>query len=230
MSNETTIREKLIAAQADMANPVKSKAVKAGARSYNYEVLSDVLEIVTDALHAHGLGLIQGVKPCITDHQGTTLDGAFIGTVIGWWLQTKVSDGKEELTLDTRPLDFPADPQVAGSKETYARRYALKTAFGLAGVDDDGEAAHQMVTRAAQTPAKAPSSPKPTQTPTKELEDRMKALLRQCANAGLDVKAIGARVSAEIGKKSVQFQAEDYRRAIAIIEDTLKEAENIGNE
>lgn len=228
MTNETTIREKLIAARADMANPVKTKAVKAGARSYNYEVLSDVLEIVTDALHAHGLGLIQGVKPCVQDH--ATLAGAEVevGTVIGWWLQTKVTDGKEELTLDTRPLDFPADPQVAGSKETYARRYALKTAFGLAGVDDDGEAAHQMAVRAVQTPAKAPSYPKPTQTPTKELEDRMKALLRQCANAGLDVKAIGARVSAEIGKSSVQFQAPDYERAIAIIGETLKEAENIG--
>lgn len=212
MSNENTIREKLIAAQADMGNPVKSKAVKAGARSYNYEVLSDVLEIVTDALHAHGLGLIQGVYPAAN----------------GYELCTGITDGQETLTLDTRPLDFPADPQVAGSKETYARRYALKTAFGLAGVDDDGEAAHQMAARAAQTPAKASSYPKPTQTPTKELEDRMKALLRQCANAGLDVQAIGSRVSAEIGKKSVQFKAPDYERAIAIIGETLKEAENIG--
>ena len=50
----------------------------------------------------------------------------------------------------------------------------------------------------------------------------------ECANAGLDVKAIGARVSSEIGKKSVQFQAPDYERAIAIIEEALKEAENIG--
>lgn len=225
-SNETTLREKLIAAQADMANPVKSKAVKSAARSYNYEVLSDVLEIVTDALHAHGLGLIQGVKPCVTDYQGTTT----AGTIIGWWLQTGVTDGEEELTLDTRPLDFPADPQVAGSKETYARRYALKTAFGLAGVDDDGEAAHQMASRASQTPQNALKATTTTQTPTKELEDRMKALLRQCANAGLDVKAIGARVSAEIGKKSVQFQAPDYERAIAIIDETLKEAESIGNE
>lgn len=207
-----TIREKLIAAQADMANPVKSKAVKAGARSYNYEVLSDVLEIVTDALHAHGLGLIQGVYPAAN----------------GYELCTGITDGQETLILDHRPLDFPADPQVAGSKETYARRYALKTAFSLAGVDDDGEAAHQMAARAAQTPAKATSSPKPTKTPTKELEDRMKALLRQCANAGLDVKAIGARVSSEIGKKSVEFQADDYRWAIAIIESILEEAENIG--
>lgn len=212
MSNDITIREKLIAAQADMANPVKTKAVKAGARSYNYEVLSDVLEIVTDALHAHGLGLIQGVRP---------RDGMYE-------LHTGVSDGTEDLILDIRPIEFPADPQVAGSKETYARRYAMKTAFGLAGVDDDGEAAHQMAARAAQTPAKAQSSPKPTKTPTKELEDRMKALLRQCANAGLDVQAIGARVSAEIGKKSVQFQAPDYELAIAIIGETLKEAENIG--
>lgn len=214
MSNETTLREKLIAAQADMANPVKSKAVKAGARSYNYEVLSDVLEIVTDALRAHGLGLIQGVRPKSERYE----------------LHTGVSDGTEDLILDFRPIEFPADPQVAGSKETYARRYALKTAFGLAGVDDDGEAAHQMATRAAQTPQNARKAPTPTQTPTKELEDRMKALIRQCANAGLDVKAIGARVSAEIGKKSVEFQAPDYERTIAIIEARLKEVENIGNE
>ena len=212
MSNETTLREKLIAAQADMANPVKSKAVKAGARSYNYEVLSDVLEIVTNALHAQGLGLIQGVYPAAN----------------GYELCTGITDGQETLILDHRPLDFPADPQVAGSKETYARRYALKTAFGLAGVDDDGEAANQISARAAQTPQNARKAPTTTQTPTKELEDRMKALIRQCANAGLDVKAIGARVSAEIGKKSVEFQADDYRWAIAIIESILEEAENIG--
>lgn len=208
--NTPTIWARFIAAQADMENPVKTKAVRAGAKSYSYEVLPDVLEIVKTALHAHGLALIQAVGP----------------SDVGWTLRTGVADDQGPLWLDERPLEFPADDHVAASKQTYAKRYAIKTVFGLAGLDedDDGQAAHQMALRGSQTPSKATSSQKPTQTPTKELEDRMKALLRQCANAGLDVKAIGARVSAEIGKSSVQFQAPDYERAIAIIDETLKEA------
>lgn len=118
---------------------------------------------------------------------------------------------------------------------------AIGRALGIAGIGSlesiasaeevmGALSARETPARAAQTPQNARKSQTTTQTPTKELEDRMKALLRQCANAGLDVKAIGARVSAEIGKKSVQFQAPDYERAIAIIGETLKEAENIGNE
>lgn len=213
MSNETTIREKLIAAQADMTNPVKSKAVKAGARSYNYEVLSDVLEIVADALHAHGLGLTQGVYPAAN----------------GYELYTGVTDGQESLILDQRPLDFPDDPQAAGSKETYARRYALKTAFGLAGVDDDGEAAHQMAVRAPQTPSKAPSAPVAKKTLDRALEQRMHDLIRAAKAKGLDVDVIGKRISVATGKKSTQYGDDDFRTAIGILEATLREAENIGD-
>ena len=72
-------------------------------------------------------------------------------------LETVVFDEREEIVLDTRPMhDYPS-AQDTGSWETYMRRYALRSAFGLAGEDDDGAAASAH--RAAQqTPApKRPS-------------------------------------------------------------------------
>lgn len=216
-SENATMWDRLCLAQAEMANPVKSKAVKAGARSYNYEVLADVLEIVTNALNAHGLALCQGVR---------MLD---VGV---YTLETGFACGDVRLILDVRPIDFPADPQAAGSKETYARRYALKTAFGLAGVDDDGEAAHraaEMPVRAAVAPAKAPSAPAPSPSPISEAEKRTKALLRECKVRGLDVAIIGQRIEAELKKKSTAYSAADWQRAAEIVEETLANAEQIGD-
>jgi hypothetical protein len=230
MPNETSIYERLRLAQADMANPVKSKAVKAGARSYNYEVLADVLEIVTDALHAHGLVLIQGVKPVLElvqdelERENARPDA----TIRGFWLRTAVADENTELALDVRPIDFPSDPQAAGSKETYARRYALKTAFGLAGVDDDGEAAHraaQMPARAAVSPSKAASSAGTGAKPPARGFEEMKALLDKCRQAGMDMPTVGSYISGEIGKKSTEFTSADFARACGLLEELLKAKE-----
>ena len=214
MPNETTAWGRFIKAQAAMNNPVKTKAVKAGARSYNYEVLADVLEIVTEALHANGLALYQGTQE--------REDGTFV-------LRTGFADEEGAIILDTRPMDFPADPQAAGSKETYARRYALKTAFGLAGVDDDGEAAHRAATspvRAAVSPSKAVS----TDNPTKEASARgfahMKALLDRCRQAGMDMQLVGSCVTEATGKKSTEFGVAEYAKACDVLEGLLKEADN----
>lgn len=212
MPNGTSIWEKLRDAQADMANPIKSKAVKAGARSYNYEVLADVLEIVTDALHAHGLGLYQGTRRL--EDGGFVLCTGFFAPEVG------------DIIIDTRPIDFPSDPQAAGSKETYARRYALKTAFGLAGVDDDGEAAK----RAAAAPvgrSKAPSSTAPTANPSPATFNAMKALLDKCRNAGMDMATVGSIVATEIpNKKSTEYGPAEYAKACEVLEGLLKEANN----
>lgn len=192
-----SIWQKLVAAQADMANPVKTKAVKAGARSYNYEVLADVLEIVTDALHAHGLALVQGV----------TAEGE------GFTLRTGIADEGGPVWLDVRPIDFPADPQAAGSKETYARRYALKTAFGLAGVDDDGEAAHQMAVRGSQKPVEARKPATPVNDPLEGWKRRFAALRAEAKRHGLDDVEMGRTVSQTVGRPSTQWDAHDYEAA-----------------
>lgn len=125
------LRGRLVAAMADMGNPVRSSVAtvptKGGGKyTYRYETLDQVLAIVRPALAAHGIGLTQSQE---------YLEGA------GWVLETVVFDDEESLTVDRRPMREFAGAQEAGSWETYMRRYSLKAAFGLAGEDDDGAAA-----------------------------------------------------------------------------------------
>ena len=150
------IRARLMAAMAEMDNPKKSEtatipAKGGGKYSYRYETLEQLLEIVRPALMAHGLGLTQGVR---------RIDGT-------WSLVTSVFDGEDSLALDERPMrDFPG-AQDAGSWETYMRRYALRSAFGLCGEDDDGAAAQRA---SKPKPKAAQIAPKPRQKPETEPE------------------------------------------------------------
>ena len=215
MPNEKTVWDALAAAMADMDNPVKSKAVQAGARRYNYEVLADVLDIVKPALFAHGLCLKQGVSM----EEGATV------------MRTGVGYGEQVYILDTLPVTIPADPQAAGSAITYARRYGLKTAFGLAGVDDDGEAAKravEMPLRGSESRSKAPSAPAAGASPLSEKE-RFVALLGQCRQQGLDSVAIGKQVGAMMGKASKDFTEADYTQACRLVIDIAAKMKEAGH-
>lgn len=126
-----TFSERLIAAMADMENPTKAKKAtvptkNGGQYSYNYETLDQVLAVVRPALTKHGLALTQ--------------QQAWSENTSSYVLRTIVFDAKEERLMDERPLRDCPDAQQAGSWETYMRRYALRTAFGLTGEDDDGAA------------------------------------------------------------------------------------------
>lgn len=151
-----TIRARLMAAMAEMYNPKKSETATVptkggGNYSYRYETLEQLLEIVRPALMAHGLGLTQGVR---------RIDGT-------WSLVTSVFDGEDSLALDERPMRDSPGAQDAGSWETYMRRYALRSAFGLCGEDDD-EAAAQRASK--PKPKAAQIAPKPRQKPETEPE------------------------------------------------------------
>lgn len=221
MPSETlTIRGRFIAAQAEMANPVKSKAVQAGARRYNYEVLPDVLEIVTTALNAHGLGLLQGVVYYGKHDQDAP--------VPGWTLKTAVTDGMEDLVLDVRPIDFPSDPQAAGSKETYTRRYALKTAFGLAGVDDDGEAAHRIASGAPQSLPKAAPYPNQTKEPNRGRFEQIGLLKQRLEAAGFDTAVLKTDLANITGKPDMRnYTAEDIQKAETYLSGILESMKGV---
>lgn len=122
--DERSFNKRLMDAMAEMVNPVKDKKVEYGKTKYNYETLDQVLAIIRPALLNHGLSLVQGVK--WTDH--------------GYVLETGAMDESETRILDVRPMPECSDAQAEGSWETYKRRYALRTAFGLTGEDDDGAA------------------------------------------------------------------------------------------
>jgi hypothetical protein len=94
-----------------------------------YADLGACIEAVQDALNSNGIALLQQTKE---DDSGVTVETVFLHESGEAW-----SSG---------PLHVPAakqDPQGYGSALTYARRYSLMAACGIAPEDDDGNAASQ---------------------------------------------------------------------------------------
>ena len=92
-----------------------------------YADLSACVEAVIDALNASGIALVQQTHECT--------DGVIVETMFLHESGESLSSGK---------LHVPAakhDPQGYGSALTYARRYSLMAACGIAPEDDDGNAA-----------------------------------------------------------------------------------------
>jgi hypothetical protein len=92
-----------------------------------YADLSSCIKAVIDALNDNGIALIQNCHPCD--------DGVSIETMF-------IHESGE--TINCGVLHVPAaknDPQGYGSALTYARRYSLMAACGIAPEDDDGNAA-----------------------------------------------------------------------------------------
>ena len=106
-----------------------------------YANLSAVVEAVIDALNSNGIAVIQKSHP---NESGVSVETVFIH-----------ESGE---TISSGILSVPAtkhDAQGYGSAMTYARRYSLMAACGIAPEDDDGNAA---------------SKPKPKADPSKAIE------------------------------------------------------------
>lgn len=92
-----------------------------------YADLAACIEAVVDALNANGIMLSQQTREC---ENGVIVDTVFI------------HESGEMLSCG--PLHVPASKQDAqgyGSALTYARRYSLMAACGIAPEDDDGNSA-----------------------------------------------------------------------------------------
>lgn len=92
-----------------------------------YADLSACVEAVIDALNKNGIGLMQKTYEC--------KDGVMVETVF-------IHESGE--VMECGLLHVPAtkhDAQGFGSALTYARRYSLQAACGIAPEDDDGNAA-----------------------------------------------------------------------------------------
>jgi hypothetical protein len=95
------------------------------------------VEAVVDSLNAAGIALIQRTSQ---DDTGVTVETVF------------VHESGE--MLECGKLHVPAakqDPQGYGSALTYARRYSLMAACGIAPEDDDGNAASRVKVSATKT-------------------------------------------------------------------------------
>lgn len=92
-----------------------------------YADLTSVIDAIKPVLSRHNLAFYQRPQP--------SESGILVQTVL------RHASGEE---IDLGTLYVPAnknDPQGFGSAMTYARRYALMTAFGVPAEDDDGNAA-----------------------------------------------------------------------------------------
>lgn len=92
-----------------------------------YADLAACVEAVIDGLNSNGIALLQPTHECT--------DGVLVETLFVHESGEVMSAGK---------LHVPAvkqDPQGYGSALTYARRYSLMAACGIAPEDDDGNAA-----------------------------------------------------------------------------------------
>lgn len=141
------IASALVKAQRAFGPALKDKANPAF-RS-KYADLGACIEAVIDALNSNGIALIQKQHP----HDG----GVTVETLF-------VHESGEVFSAGL--LSVPAakqDPQGYGSALTYARRYSLMAACGIAPEDDDGNAASKPRTQpAANQPKEGDTSHKAT--------------------------------------------------------------------
>lgn len=159
-----------------------------------YADLSSVVEAIRTPLSSNGLSYVQ------VAHDAES--SAKIETIIlhssGEWL----SCGAVSVPV------AKADAQGFGSAMTYARRYGLSAAFGVAPEDDDGNAAAKA---APKTPAySAPH--KPTDGAWESLTPDLRTVVFDLSNRVRTMAAKG-----------------DIKGACDEVDDTLKEFEDIGD-
>lgn len=160
-----------------------------------YADLAACVEAVIDALNNNGIALTQRVSPCD--------DGVIVETVF-------IHESGE--IINCGQLHVPASKQDAqgyGSALTYARRYSLMAACGIAPEDDDGNAA-----------TKRPSAP---EQPIPDITDHLSAI---DASASSDDLAKVYAAAYEACQGNQQLQAKVIAAKKARIERAKKEKAN----
>jgi hypothetical protein len=110
-----------------------------------YADLSSVIGAVKPALVNHGL--------FFTQHPEPSEDGVIVETFLHHASGESLSLGKLYVPANKR------DAQGFGSAMTYARRYALQTAFGVPTEDDDGNAAVKTTQERTERPTTGETPP-----------------------------------------------------------------------
>ncbi len=133
------IAKALVKAQSEFG-----KALKSADNPYfksKYADLQAVVDAVMEPLNKHGIAVIQRTEP--------SQSGVIVETVF-------VHESGEQLSAGQLYLPAPQqDPQKYGGALTYARRYALMAACGIAPEDDDGNAAAQAIKEEQTKPVTA---------------------------------------------------------------------------
>jgi len=149
------IASALVKAQKEFGPALKSSTNPAF-RS-RYADLSACVEAVIDALNNNDIFMMQPTHECV--------DGVIVETIFIHSSGEQISSGK---------LHVPAtkhDAQGYGSALTYARRYSLMTACGIAPEDDDGNSATKPKAPPAK-PVAQPAAPAKASPPPAKIEGK----------------------------------------------------------
>lgn len=122
-----TLHSAMAAAFGEIEAATKGVTGQVGQQKYKYADIGAVIEAIKPALIKHGL--------FFTQHPHPSEEGVTVETVLHHASGESVSLGSLYVPANKR------DAQGFGSALTYARRYALVTAFGVPTEDDDGNAA-----------------------------------------------------------------------------------------
>lgn len=203
MNAVTAIEPSLIAALAKALPELESaKKNKANpAFKSKYADIGAVIEAIQPVVQ-HGLWYRQ------FSHERT--DGACVETFYIHVSGQELSAGIVYLPASKK------DAQGFGSAETYARRYGLQLAFGLATEDDDGNAAVKS-TQAKSAPAPAQRADAPAGPVTDEQWAKIVGLCQATSIKGAEVKA---HVKAENLKVLTPAQ---FKAAVDYLEGKLAE-------
>lgn len=162
-----------------------------------YADLAAVVEAVIDSLNNNGIMLMQKTHDA---HNGVIVETTFLH-----------ESGE---VMDAGRLFVPAaklDPQGFGSALTYARRYSLMAACGIAPEDDDGNAATKPYNAAKTQPAQ----PKRQERITTAQFETLNALADECgADKAAFCKAIGVGSMAEITQDRYELAASKLQAKI----------------
>ena len=176
--------------QGEVNNPQNSTTVKVksekGTYSYRYAKLDEVLNIVRPLLSKNGLSIVQ--IPITVDSQIS------VSTMLlhssGEWLEL------EPITLKMDKISA----QGAGGAITYARRYSLSAALGIASEDDDDANGIEPTGEATIEP-----------TTTKPLsEAQIKRLYALGKVAGYDAETVKNQVNVRYKKLAEDLTKAEY--------------------
>lgn len=197
----------LVPALGELAEIAKTKQANAGQYSYTYADLADLLTACRPVLATHGLAISQRVTTSLPENTVS------VSTRI-----LHVSGDEYYAGRMTFPLG--RDAQATGSLISYARRYALLAALGIAAEDDDGAAASARPPTAGAPETSSAAPPRPPRLATKAQMAKIGALMD---DAGLDSDAAQRRelVAGIIGR-TVRSRAEMTQEEAGLVVSSMQ--------
>lgn len=169
-----------------------------------YVPLENVVQVVDEAMIDTGLSYIQEIEDL---EEGYLRVDTIVLHESGEYMVIKGSKVKP----------VKNDPQSAGSATTYARRYSLSTAFGIASdPDDDGNGASQQ--------AKNNQQPKNTQQP--KAQPKPELTPEQKVEANIDWVNKKYKPEIELIKSWQEMEHEQALKAIKEYASAMKGSEN----